>query len=185
MKLAVFEIEEWERESFDALQDNNEVVFVQEPLTEELASEYSDAEAVSTFIYSDLGGSVLKNFARPRLIAINTARGPLVDVRALLRALADGQIAAAGLDVRPEEPTIRDEAELLPLFFRKEHKLESLPADHILLRLRNVYTTPHSAFHTHEAVQRILDTTVANIRSFSEGGPENVVTTRHGGKDRS
>ena len=108
-------------------------------------------------------------------ILIDTSRGDVVDVEALLHALADGQLSAAGLDVLPEEPAIREEAEQLRSFFHKEHNLETILADHVLLRLRNVYITPHSEFNTREAVQRILDTTIANIRSFAEGKPQNVL----------
>ncbi|MYZ49925.1 hydroxyacid dehydrogenase [Propylenella binzhouense] len=108
-------------------------------------------------------------------ILINTARGGIVDVRALIGALSSGRIAAAGLDVLPEEPVIREEAELLRSAFSREHDLESLLADHILLRLRNVLITPHSAFNTREAVERILDTTRANIEAFVAGRPENIV----------
>lgn len=108
-------------------------------------------------------------------VLINTSRGGLVHVKSLVRALADGTIAAAGLDVLPEEPIIREEAELLRSAFKAEHDLETLLADHILLRLRNVYITPHSAFDTREAVRRILDTTVSNIQAFCRGKPENVV----------
>jgi D-lactate dehydrogenase len=109
-------------------------------------------------------------------VLINTARGPVVDIRALLRALADGRLAAAGLDVLPEEPAIREEAELLRQFFEKEHDLEALLADHVLLRMRNVIITPHSAFYTREAVQRILDTTRANIAAFIAGEPQNLAS---------
>lgn len=108
-------------------------------------------------------------------ILINTARGAVVEVRALLRALADGKVAAAGLDVLPEEPAIREEAELLRSFFAEQHDLETLLADHILLRMRNVVITPHSAFNTREAVQRILETTAGNIVAFDRGEPRNVV----------
>jgi len=108
-------------------------------------------------------------------VLINTARGPVVDVHALLRALADGRVAAAGLDVLPEEPVIREEAELLRSMFTREHNLETLLADHVLLRLRNVVITPHSAFNTREAVQRILDTTRDNITAFVTGQERNVV----------
>jgi len=53
--------------------------------------------------------------------------------------------------------------------------LEEILADHVLLRLRNVYITPHSAFNTKEAIQRILDTTVENITAFALGRPQNIV----------
>jgi D-lactate dehydrogenase len=109
-------------------------------------------------------------------ILINTARGALVDVDALLRALTTGKVAAAGLDVLPEEPALREEAELLRRWYRHEHDLETLLADHILLRLRNVIITPHSAFNTREAVGRILATTRENISGWLAGKPVNLVT---------
>jgi phosphoglycerate dehydrogenase-like enzyme len=61
----------------------------------------------------------------------------------------------------------------------KEHDLETLLADHILLRLRNVMVTPHSAFNTREAVTRILDTTKENIDAYIKGEPQNVVDDIH------
>lgn len=104
-------------------------------------------------------------------VLINTARGAIVHTKALLRALSDGKVRAAGLDVLPEEPTIREEAELLRSIFREEHDLENLLADHVLLRMRNVIITPHSAFDTKEAVERILATTVENIEGWAAGEP--------------
>jgi D-lactate dehydrogenase len=108
-------------------------------------------------------------------ILINTARGSVVHVRSLVGALSTGKVAAAGLDVLPEEPVIREEAELLRSAFNREHDMESLLADHILLRLRNVVITPHSAFDTHEAVNRILHTTRSNIEAFIAAEPQNLV----------
>lgn len=108
-------------------------------------------------------------------ILINTSRGNIVDIDALIKALADGKVAAAGLDVLPEEPVMREEAELLRSLYRKQHNLDTLLADHVLLRLRNVVITPHSAFNTREAIQRILDTTADNITQFVQGNPQNVV----------
>lgn len=110
------------------------------------------------------------------VVIINTARGNVLNVHALLKNLASGKVAAAGLDVLPEEPAIREEAELLRSFFADKHDLPTLLADHILLRMRNVFITPHSAFNTREAEQRILQTTAENISAFIAGKPQNLVT---------
>ncbi len=111
---------------------------------------------------------------KPGVVLLNTARGTVVDTEALLKALSDGRVAAAGLDVLPEEPTVREEAELLRSFFRDKHKLDTLLADHLLLRMRNVIVTPHSAFNTRDAVHRILETTRGNIEGFLRGEPQNL-----------
>lgn len=110
------------------------------------------------------------------VVLINTARGAVVDVHALTHALADGKVAAAGLDVLPNEPVIREEAELLRSVYEQKHDLSTLLADQVLARMQNVLVTPHSAFNTREAIQRILDTTLENIRSFAAGEPKNTVT---------
>ena len=114
------------------------------------------------------------------VILINTARGNIIDIQALVRAIAVGKVLAVGLDVLPEEPVIREEAELLRSATQEEYNKATLLADHILLRLRNVVITPHSAFNTREAIQRILDTTVENISAFTLGQPQNVVSEPEG-----
>lgn len=339
MKIAIFEIEEWERSVFEEMSTEHDVRFVEQPLSKKNAGDYSDVDVVSTFIYSRLDRSVLEEFTDLRLIAtrstgfdhidlgwcdenqvavanvptygdntvaehvfgllltishnlthaidrtrkgdfslkglqgfdlkgktlgvigtgsigeyvieiargfrmavlafdvnprnelaerlgfqyadmdrllsesdvitlhvpankhthhlisqdefdkmkdgvvlINTARGPIVEIQSLLRALSTGKVAAAGLDVLPEEPVIREEAELLHSAFQKKHDLETLLADHILLRLRNVYITPHSAFNTREALERILETTRSNIDGFVRGKAENLVHDPGSGK---
>ncbi len=108
-------------------------------------------------------------------ILIHTARGQVVHVQALVRALAEGKVAGAALDVLPEEPVIREEAELLRSVYQRTHDLEALLANHVLLRLRNVVVTPHSAFNTREAVGQILQTTAENIQAFLDGNPKNTV----------
>jgi len=108
-------------------------------------------------------------------VLINTARGNIVDTHAMLHALADGTLRAAGLDVLAEEPVVREEAALLHSLHRDFDKLESILADHILLRMGNVIVTPHTAFNTNEAVERILQTTRENIYSFFEGEAQNLV----------
>jgi D-lactate dehydrogenase len=109
------------------------------------------------------------------VVIINTSRGDVIDSQALIRGLAEGKVAGAGIDVLAEEPVIREEAELLRSVYQRKHDLEALLADQVLIRLRNVVVTPHSAFNTREAVMRILDTTVDNIAAFAEGNPKNLV----------
>jgi D-lactate dehydrogenase len=116
-------------------------------------------------------------FARMKdgVVLINTARGSLIDVRALIEALRRGKVAAAGLDVLPDEPMIREEAELICSVFSNQRDLRNLVADHILLKMDNVVVTPHSAFNTREAVGRIVDSTVENIRAYIAGQPRNII----------
>jgi D-lactate dehydrogenase len=127
-------------------------------------------KSTDNFISTDQFNSMKKG-----VIFINTTRGSVVNIQALVRALAEGKVAAAGLDVLPEEAAIKEEAELMHSVYQKKHDLATLLADSVLLRLRNVYVTPHSAFYTREAVQRILDTTVDNIIAFTKGNSQNVV----------
>lgn len=85
---------------------------------------------------------------------INTARGPLIDEAALAAALRNGAIAGAGLDVLAKEPP---------------------PADNPLLTAPNCCITPHLAWATLAARQRLMDTVVANVRAFLGGAPQNRV----------
>ena len=108
-------------------------------------------------------------------VIINVSRGDLIETSALIHALTTGKITAAGLDVLPDEPMIREEAQLINSIFGNENELRTLVANHILLRLRNVVITPHSAFNTKEAVDRIVGTTVDNIAAYINGSPQNVI----------
>jgi D-lactate dehydrogenase len=107
-------------------------------------------------------------------LLINTARGGLVDTEALLRALEAGAIGGAGLDVLEEEEAVREERQLLSKRF-DERKLRSVIRNHILLKRDDVIITPHIAFNSREAVERILTTTVENIGAYLEGKPQNRV----------
>ncbi len=107
-------------------------------------------------------------------LLINTARGPVVDTQALLWALDERILGGAGLDVFEGEDVMEHEERLLAAEGAEEH-LRAAMRVHLLQRRENVVLTPHIAFHSHEAVRRILDTSIENIRAFLRGSPQNVV----------
>lgn len=107
---------------------------------------------------------------------INTARGGIVETNALVKALEDGILAGAGLDVLEEEHDIKEERELLSKNFSEDHNFKTLLENHILMERDNVIITPHNAFNSKEALERILETTIENIRAFSKGNPINTVS---------
>jgi D-lactate dehydrogenase len=106
---------------------------------------------------------------------INTARGPIVQTEALVMALSEGRLAGAGLDVLEEEGETEEELAFLKLGHPKEEELKTILHNHILMKMPNVLITPHNAFNTQEALQRILQTTIENIKSFLAGKPINIV----------
>lgn len=112
--------------------------------------------------------------AKRGALLINTARGGLVDTDALIWALDEGILSGAGLDVIEGEELMEEEVQLLRTPAAEE-KLRMLLRQHVLLRREDVVMTPHMAFDSWEAMERIVDTTVANIRSFMAGSPQNVV----------
>jgi len=85
---------------------------------------------------------------------INAGRGPLVDEQALAQALNNEVIAGAGLDVLSSEPPEKDNP---------------------LLKAKNCYITPHIAWATRSARQRLLKVVVDNVAAFLAGNPQNVV----------
>ncbi|GAB4397298.1 MAG: D-2-hydroxyacid dehydrogenase [Microscillaceae bacterium] len=91
---------------------------------------------------------------RPQAWLINTSRGGLIQEADLKKALVTGQIAGAALDVLSQEPP---------------------PPSHPLLGLSQVVLTPHNAWASQTARQRLLDIAVENIRSFLKGAPQNQV----------
>ena len=97
---------------------------------------------------------------------VNTARGGLIETQALMTALDKKIISCAGLDVLEEECFIKEEKELLAKPFQKSCDLKTILQGHMLIQDPRVLVTPHNAFNSDEALQRILDTTVDNIKSF-------------------
>lgn len=99
---------------------------------------------------------------------INTARGELIDTKALAHALVNGNLAGAGLDVLAKEEKLREDQELNMNEITEES--DELLADHKLINLDNAVVTPHMAFYTRESELQILETATKNIRSFQNSG---------------
>ena len=87
-------------------------------------------------------------------ILINTGRGPLVDEEAVADALASGHLGGYGADVMIDEPP---------------------SPNNPLLAQRNAFITPHIAWATREARQRLMDICVRNVKAFIEGKRLNAV----------
>lgn len=102
-----------------------------------------------------IGTDELKRM-KPTAILINTARGGLIDSGALVDALADGTIAAAAIDVLPNEPPVHGD----PLL--------DYEGDNLII-------TPHIAWGTVEARQNAIDEVAANLRAFLAGEQRNRV----------
>lgn len=108
------------------------------------------------------------------VIIINTSRGGLIDEAALLNNLNNGKVKGAGLDVLEEEPLLLEEKILLTKEFNRD-KLMSVVEGRMLVDHPNVIVTPHNAFNSMEALQKIVATTHENIAAFTSGIPINVV----------
>jgi glycerate dehydrogenase len=96
------------------------------------------------------------NLMKPDAVLINTARGALIDESALVDALTNHRIAGAGIDVLPVEPP-REGSPLLNL------------------RLPNLIVTPHNAWASRQAMQKLAGQLIDNLEAFVRGEPRNLV----------
>lgn len=101
----------------------------------------------------------LDNFAKMKrsAVLINVGRGPIVNEGDLAQALSEGLIAGAGLDVLSEEPMRRDN----PLLAVKDSE--------------KLIITPHTAWASVEARQKLMDEVVENISAWYKGEERNLV----------
>ncbi len=121
------------RVSLDELLATSDVTSVHVPLTENSRHMIGDAEFAKM---------------KPTAVYVSTCRGPVTDEEALIKALENGAIAAAGLDVTEIEP---------------------INEDNPLLKMRNVFMTPHLAGSSIEAREKALDNAARNITLVSQG----------------
>ena len=91
---------------------------------------------------------------KPTAVLINTARGGVTDEVAVADALNAGRLRGAGIDVLCEEP---------------------MREDHPYLTAKNCYVTPHVAWGSLEARERLIDLVAQNLRAFANGQPQNCV----------
>jgi D-3-phosphoglycerate dehydrogenase len=122
-------------------------------LTDDLAdllsiSDYVSLHAPATAETRGLIGEAELRAMKPGAYLINTSRGALIDERALERALTEGWIAGAALDVLGEEPP---------------------PQGHTLLALDNVIVTPHAAFYSEPAIAELATKAARNVLSVLRG----------------
>jgi phosphoglycerate dehydrogenase-like enzyme len=97
---------------------------------------------------------------KPNAVVINVGRGPVIDEAAMVRALTEGRIKGAGLDVFEKEP---------------------LPDGHPFYRLENVLLSPHCADHTADWQEQAMRFFLDQFERFRAGEPlRNVVNKKHG-----
>lgn len=128
-----------ERASMEALLRESDVVTIHIPLNEQTRSIFGEKEF-----------SLMKAGA----IFINTSRGPLVSEAALLRALENGNLGGAGLDVFDIEP---------------------LPLDHPLRRFDNVILLSHRGYAAIETLEELFDLAMTNILNHLDGKEVNLL----------
>ena len=117
----------------------------------------SDVVSINCPLTSENTGFVkvdLLQKMKPSAVLINTGRGGLINEADLAEALNAGIIAAAGLDVLSTEPPMPDNP---------------------LLKAKNCFITPHIAWATNEARQRLMQITAENLQCFISGIPQNIV----------
>jgi D-lactate dehydrogenase len=111
---------------------------------------------------------------KSRAVLVNTARGELVDTTALVQALSANKLAGVALDVLEHEELLRIKAS--DIHEKISPDLAQAIVDIAALKsMENAILTPHVAFNTHEAVDRIRQTTVQNIIDFYKGETPNKV----------
>lgn len=140
--------------SFDELIKNSDVISLHAPLTEDNFHMINEEKIT---------------LMKPNAIIVNTARGELIDTKALYQALLEKKIFGAGLDVLEAENVLTQPGKNLDFDYLTDDIIRQTLLNDRLLKLSNVVATPHIAYNTKEAQDRILNITVNNINSFFKG----------------
>ena len=109
------------------------------------------------------------------VIVLNTSRGGIIETNALYQGIVSGHVAAAGLDVLEEESAIKEEKQLLSNSYKPDIDYRTVVLNHLLIQHPNVLVTPHNAFNSAEALERIVRTSIENVKAIDSGKPKNTV----------
>lgn len=112
---------------------------------------------------------------KPTAVIVNTARGELIDTKALYEALSENKIFGAGLDVLEAENILTQPESTWAFDYLTNDTIKQTLVNERLLKLHNAVITPHIAYNTKEAEDRILNITLNNVTSFFEGKITNSV----------
>lgn len=145
---------------FETLLKNSDFISLHTPLTKD-----------NYHMFDNAAFEKMKNCA----VLINTARGELIDTQALYNALTEKKISGAGLDVLESEETLTNPDYLVDIGRMNVQSLQKTILNNSLMKLENVIVTPHIAYDSKEAIERILSTTISNILAFNNGQIQNNV----------
>lgn len=140
--------------NLDELLINSDVISIHAPLTKD-----------NFHMINEEKFNLMKNNA----VIINTARGELIDTKALYDALSSGRIFGAGLDVLEAENMLIQPDSILDFDYLTNDVIKQTLLNNRLLKLHNVVITPHIAYNSKESNERILSITMNNIASFFNG----------------
>ena len=145
---------------FDTLVEKSDFISIHAPLTKD-----------NYHMFNEEAFNKMKTGA----VIVNTGRGEIIDTQALYNALVEGKIAGAGLDVLESEETLTDSDYLVDVGRINIHSLQKTVLNNSLMKLDNVIITPHIAYDSKEAIERILTFTMSNILAFENGIEQNRV----------
>lgn len=135
-----FEHPKYKNTPVDEICKNADIITIHCPLTDETRDLIGDREF---------------DMMKRNALIVNTARGGIINEKALLKALEEKKIAGAGLDTLTQEPPRKH-----PLLYRND---------------LNLIVTPHSAWSAKESRQRLIDEVAENIKAFQEQRERNIV----------